>query len=394
MDSAGIILFAFGKELLSDIGYTHTRYRNWTINSASHNMVVVDQRSQPLEYNNATMTGNVLFFEDSHPRVRVVDLDAQPAYPHCAVYRRRLAHVHVAEGRDYLVDWFDIEGGAVHDYFLHGSADEEGVLETNVPLDHEVPSLVPGWGGTTELTGENCLDISGEKHHPYISLWNIRSSGDPAAPPPDGTPQLWTATWRYGAVGLRSHLFPEPRTVLFRFQAPSVRKAGRDDAKLRDYVLNGIMQRHAGSISRFRAVHVPFQGEPWIDGVQYKGETFTIPFDTETHKIRWNEDGLAVTSSAGWEYNSGALITGRIAGVERGDTFALRADRDVPDVPLIRLDFGGERSMVYRVQGTRDKSFILHGDPGFAYDPAIPEVRFLYHPHEVFPGPLTWTAWE
>ena len=154
------------------------------------------------------------------------------------------------------------------------------------------------------------------------------------------------------------------------------------------------MQRHAASASRFRAVPVPFQGAPWVDNVQYENEAFTVTFGKEIHKIRWNENGLSVTSSAGWEYRSGTPVMGALTAVERGRAFAFRADRPVPDVRLVRLDFGGARRMFYRVQGTRDDRFLLDSDPGFTYDQATAEVRFLYHPHEVFPGPLTWTVWD
>ena len=383
MDSGAILLFAHGKELLSDIGYTHTRYRNWTINSASHNMVVVDQRSQRLT---ASMTGNVLFFDDTNPHVRAIDVDVQPAYPNCGVYRRRLVHVHADEGRDYLVDCFDVAGGATHDYFLHGSADEEGTIETSVAIDRAVETLVPDWGGTVEHTGEDCCDTSGEKHHHYMFLWDVHAAEA------DGP---WTATWRYGDVGLRCWLFPEPGTTLYRFHAPSVRKARNDDAKLDDYLLNGIMQRHTGGASRFRAVHVPFISAPWVDDVKFENETFTVSCGDETHTVRWRDDGLTVTSTTGWQYDSGAPVSGTLTAVDRAeDAFAFRAGRAVPDARLVRIDFGGARSMVYRVEAVDGDRLLLPSDPGFAYDPETQQAKFLYHPRETLPGPLTWTVWQ
>ena len=386
MDSGAIILFALGRELLSDIGYTHTRYRNWTINSASHNMVVVDQRSQQLQHNSAEMTGNVLFFDDSDPHVRVIDVDVQPAYPDCEVYRRRLVHVHADEGRDYLVDCFDVEGGATHDYFLHGCADQEGTFETSVAFDTDVASLVPDWGGTAQHTGENCLDISGETRHHYMFLWNIRSTEA------DGP---WTATWHYGDVGLTSYLFPETGTTLHRFQAPSIRQAGEDDSKTDDFLMNGIMQRHAGGVSRFCAVHVPFKRAPWIDEVRHENGTFSVTRGGITDTIRWDGDRVTVESSAGWEYDSGAPVSGAITAVEREGEFAFVLDAALPgDTALVRLDFGGKRSMVYRVRSLEENRLLLPDDPGFAYDADARQARFLYHPHEVLPGPLAYTVWQ
>jgi len=337
------------------------------------------------------MTGNVLLFDDTHPHVRVIDIDVQPAYPDCKVYRRRLVHVHVDEGRsrtpvrDYLVDYFDVEGGATHDYFLHGCADEEGVLETSIALDRAVASLVPEWGGTKPHTGEDCLDTSGETRHAYVFLRNVQAAeaGQPC-----------TATWRYGEAGLRSHLFPEPGSVLHRFQAPSIRKARQDDAKLDAYMLNGIMQRHTGGVSRFRAVHVPFKGAPWVDEATCEDDTFTVVYGDVTDTVRCTEDRVTVASSAGWEYDSGAAVSGTILSVERDGTSRFLTDGPAPDAHLVRVDFGGKRRMMFRVASTEDKALVLAEDPGFAYDASADAARFLYHPHETLPGPLTWTAWQ
>ncbi|MBN2307660.1 MAG: heparinase II/III family protein [Candidatus Hydrogenedentes bacterium] len=385
MDSGAILVFAHGKELLSDIGYTHTRYRNWTLNSASHNMVVVDARSQQLEGNASNQTGNILFFDDTYPHVRAIDLDVQPAYPGCSVYRRRLVHVHVDEGRDYLVDRFDVEGGGMHDYFLHGSADEEGTLETSVPFPREVATLVPEWGGTEEHTGEDCLDFSGERFHPYGFLWNVRAADAGGA---------WTATWQYGDVGLKSFLFPESDTILYRIQSPAIRQARDDDTKLHDYLRNGVMQRHTGGRSAFVAVHVPFRSSPWIEQASVDGGAIRVAYGGVTDTIRWEGDRLTVASSAGWQYDSGVAVTGGVIALDRDDGFALRVDGAVPDARLIRLDFGGMRSVVFRVKAVEEGRIVLENDPGFVYDSGDTEARFVYHPHEALAGPVTWAAWE
>ncbi len=84
MDNGSIIPYACGHELLPDIGYTHTRWHNWIINSASHNMVVVDERSQPMRGpQGRTTQGNLRWFDSGDKHVQVLDLDAQPSYPIC-----------------------------------------------------------------------------------------------------------------------------------------------------------------------------------------------------------------------------------------------------------------------------------------------------------------------
>lgn len=384
MDSAAIILYAFGKELLSDIGYTHTRYRNWTINSASHNLVVVDERSQPLESDNPTMMGDVLFFDDSHPHVQAIVVDARRAYPQCTVYCRRLVLIHIAEGQDYLVDVFDVEGGTTHDYFLHGCADEEGTCETDVSVEQSVETLVPAWGGNGEYTGENCVDVRGEKYHAYAFLRDILSG------PTNGPCR---ATWRYGNIGLRTYLFPEDGTMLYRFWSPAIRRAGEIDAKLEEYRMNGLMLRHTGGRSRFAAVHVPFETEPWVASAHFNDNAFTVTHGAATETIRWDNDRLVVESSSGWRYDSGAPVQGSVAAVERGDPYAIIADREVPHSRWIRLDFGDVRRMMYPVKSADGNRMLLQDDPGFAYDPVTGSSEFLYHPQERLPGPLTWVAW-
>ena len=45
-DNLSLLLWANGRETFSDLGYTHTKDRAWTICSASHNTVLIDQRNQ------------------------------------------------------------------------------------------------------------------------------------------------------------------------------------------------------------------------------------------------------------------------------------------------------------------------------------------------------------
>jgi len=97
-DNASIIFFAEGEELLSDIGYTHTKYRGWTVYTASHNTVVIDQKGQDIGTNENPVTGRLLFYDDTHEHVKTIDVDASPAYEQAKTYRRRLALVNVGQG--------------------------------------------------------------------------------------------------------------------------------------------------------------------------------------------------------------------------------------------------------------------------------------------------------
>ena len=386
MDTGAILLFAHGKELLSDIGYTHTRYRNWTINSASHNMVVVDQRSQRLGYDQPAMAGNLLFFDDTDPHVRVVDLDASPAYPSCSVYRRRLIHVHVNEGQDYFVDCFDVTGGETHDYFLHGCADEQGVLETSIELTSPVPSLVPDWGGTRPHTGEDCVDTSGEKHHPYVFLRNILSAacGGPVR-----------ITWRYGDTGLMTFLFPEDASTAYRFQSPAIRPADEVDQNLEQHLMDGFMLRHTGGASRFVAVHAPFKTHEWVSGVTLNDGEVTVQRGTVQDSIVVNGEGIAVTSSEGWGYAMGEPVKGGVESiVEQAGEATIVCDREAPPAGIVRLEFGGARTMCLRTARIEGNRIVLAENPGFDFDAAAGRTSLRFHPRETIPGPITWTIWR
>jgi hypothetical protein len=384
-DNGSIILFAHGKELLSDLGYTHTKYRNWTVNTASHNAVVVDERSQEFGSKSKPTTGNLLHYDDRHPQVRWMDLDASPAYPQCSVYRRRIIHVHADAGRDYVVDVFDVEGGKTHDWFLHGSADEEGVLETGVPFDTPVETLVPEWGGRGVYESELDLDTKGERFHAYGFLRDIVSA--PAHGP-------WTATWRYGeGGGLRSHLFPQEGTTLYRFAAPAIRGAQELDANLDKHRRHGILQRRVGGPSRFIAVHEPFAAQPWLDEVRLDGDTLTVRYGDAEDTLTLADNGIEARSTAGWRYDSGEPATLALAAVERGETFAFKTDQPAPKASFARVNFPGDRTFVYRVANVEGDRVVLADDPGFEYDPAAQQARFGYFPQEIFTGPVTLMLW-
>lgn len=386
MDTGAILLFAHGRELLSDIGYTHTRYRNWTINSASHNLVVVDQRSQQLKYDQPAMAGNLLFFDDTDPHVRIVDLDARPAYPECSVYRRRLIQVHVSEGYDYVVDCFDVAGGAMHDYFLHGCADEPGAFQSSIALHEPVASLVPDWGGTRPHTGEHCTDTSGKRHHPYVFLRNIQAAAC-------GKPLR--LTWQYGDTGLTTFLFPENASTAYRFQSPAVRPAGEVDQNLDAHLMDGFMLRHAGGTSRFLSVHVPWKTGEWVTGVTANAEELTVSRGDVHDVIRLDDDLITVASSEGWTYATGTPVTGTVQAIgdDAGEAVMV-CDRDVPPAELVRLTSADARTLCLRVARTEGNRVVLAGDPGLTLDPASQSASMRYHPHDTLPGPLTWTVWH
>lgn len=385
-DNGSIILYALGQELLSDIGYTHTKYGGWTITTASHNTVVIDQMPQDAETSERHGTGQLNFYDDKDIHVKVIDLDASPAYSVAKTYRRRLIMVHAAPGYDYIVDRFDVEGGKDHDWFLHGMCEQEGILETSIPLDQTVETLVPDWGGKEMPTSQFHKDP--KRYHPYLLLQNIKSGVASA--------KLWTATWRYeGGVGLRTYILSQTGTKVFRFQSPSIRMAGEDDNNVDKFMRNGIMQRNSEKSSVFFAVHEPYRNIPWIESVQKSGDDLLIRYTINDNKVEdkvtINEKEIRVTSSSGWDYNSGTQQSGLIEALDSSKgKWRLKVDRDFPNVSYIRLDFAGGKTIYLPIVSVNGRWLELKDDPGFTIN-ADGKVRFHTFPLDQFEGPLRYT---
>ncbi|MFA6946754.1 MAG: heparinase II/III family protein, partial [Pedobacter sp.] len=386
-DNASIILYANGAELLSDIGYTHSKYRGWTLHTASHNTVVIDQKAQDLGTDAKPATGRLKFYDDQNPHVKAIDIDASPAYSVAGKYRRRLILVHAAEGRDYVIDRFDVEGGKTHDWFLHGMCEEEGALETSIPLNQAVKTLVPEWGGTNVPKNQYESDIEGKKIHAYSYLKDIKSA------PAD---KQWIATWRYQHSGMRTHHIPQEGTEIFSFRAPSVRLAQEDDNKLDNYMRLGLMQRHSGGKSSFIAVHEPFQNEPWIKSVRAEGDTYFIRYELNglniEDRISLKEDEIDAVSGAGWSYKKGAEQSGSVKGIEMlAGKWNLELDHDIPEVSHVRFDFPDGATLYYPAKRISDKGLQLADDPGFTME-KNGKIHFYTFPHKEYNGVLRFTV--
>lgn len=385
-DNGSIILFAQGQELLSDIGYTHGKYRGWTIHTASHNTVVIDQKVQDSGTNENPVTGNLLFYDDKHPNVKVIDVDASPAYGNAELYRRRLILVHTAPGRDYVIDRFDVKGGETHDWFLHGMCEEEGNLSLSIPLN-DLKTIVPDWGGINEPKNQYDSDIVGKKTHAYSYLRDLKSANASGS---------WTATWRYETSGLRTHSFSQQGTQVVSFKAPSIRRANEDDNKLNEYLSNGILQRHRGGESSFIAVHEPFAKEPWIKFVDFKDGIIVVKYDlggrSIEDRIDFKNRNVSVVSNGGWEYNSSQGSSGRLLGYKRNNGLSmLELDKEFTSVNYVRLETPGGRMMYYQVKNVKGNVLELKDDPGFTMDEKG-NLKFFTFPHEEVKGPIGFTA--
>ena len=259
-DNLSFALFAKGEEMLSDIGYTHSRLRGWTNSTAGHNTVVIDRKNQATRDSD----GDLLMFLPNVAGLSVVEASGKRAYPKAAqTYRRQLLLVPVSDQDAYVVDLFRVKGGEIHDWMLHGSADHDMTVECSLELTAQE--------GTLLEPGEEWVEPVGESS-PLLPYGLIRQPGRAK------TGDSFSVTFRYAGTneksagkGVRSHLLGGAETEVFLGKSPRLRSAHGDDRKVYDYWMPHLVARRRGQApfaSLFAAVHEPFQPQPFVDGVR------------------------------------------------------------------------------------------------------------------------------
>lgn len=252
LDNLNLTLWAKEREMLSDIGYTWTDIRWWTACTISHNLVAVDRAEQ----GGRPGDGDLLWYfpaAGDHD-ISVVEADGRRAYSNISgldMYRRLVALVPVSETDAYVLDIFRTRGGSVHDWLLHGSADEDMTVHTALPL---APA------GT---------EFAGEQPPKTYALWrNVRSAH---------TETGLELSFEYADDadrGLRVHLLGSSPTEVYLGETPSVRRAGKgtqgDNRKILDFWMPHLCARRSGPAplhSLFAAIEEPFRGGPFLDAV-------------------------------------------------------------------------------------------------------------------------------
>jgi hypothetical protein len=193
-DDLHINYVARGYELTYDLGYGRTAatqtQSGWARQTASHNLVVVDESSQ-LE---SGETGGSLHLFAETPLVRAAEASADSSYikQGVSVYRRLVALI--GDGPDaYLLDIFRVRGGRQHDYVFHTLADKVKVAGAEIGPRERGSLAGPDidWSASQISDG----DMRG---HPNAWYW--------VPPPPNGygflagpqrgkTDGFWRADW-------------------------------------------------------------------------------------------------------------------------------------------------------------------------------------------------------
>lgn len=224
LDDLNLNYYGLGYELTYDLGYglgsTHTQV-GWSHQTASHNLVVVDEKSQGSDRTDGS-GGSLLLLADL-PGLQVVEADAPATYRAEGVtcYRRLLALA--GDGPDkYLLDIFRIRGGKQHDYFFHTLG---ASVETTVPLGPPEPGSLAGphisWGDMQLNDG----DIAGFPNKPYWNPPPGNGYGFLTAPRRGATDGTWQATFPIAPQDdchLRLTMLGQPGTEVIAATAPGI----------------------------------------------------------------------------------------------------------------------------------------------------------------------------
>ena len=428
-DNLSLLLFAQGREMLSDLGYTHTAYRSWTLATAAHNTVVIDGENQVSGGRGRDPSDGALrWFDARDARVQTVSADGERAYPGKAkVYRRTLAAVDAGQNRRYFVDVFEVEGGQTHDYFLHGDADDAAAVETDRKLE-PLETLLPRGFEWAPTRNEGEAGRAREPHYAYGFLRRLRASAASAGGP---IPLEFR-----GPSSLRVTLWPEPGSRLVVGENPSIRRAGEDDAKLEDFQRPfALLRREAkGGRSVFVAVLEPHQGASFlkrIERIPAAGATLALRVEMEdrtdlivygaARPVNVGDAGFQgeigvlslrgdavehayAVGEGGWTRGEFRLATGPTQSAllrqVEGDTFVLEGPAQTlpPRESVARLVTGDGWVYPYTVLAAERAGNVLRirvkEGPGVTFDAARQRFELTAYPQRAHEGAvrMEWTA--
>ncbi len=290
-DELNLELFSHGREMLGEIGYSHTKLRPWAMSTLAHNTVVVDRFNQIItqgwlpiswarldRFEETDFTaqeevfGNLLIYDTEDGDVQVVEAEGVRGYRGLVrslmEYRRLVALVGISSADAYVVDIFRCSGGKEHLWAAHGSVDQDQEVETDLRLQPQEGTLL---GPGTSYAAERDPELDGESFKGSVfGLVDGLSSASSEGP--------WNATWRFRndpQLGLRLTMLGNGRRRIVFGRAPSVVPASEDNARVDRFKMPLVLVEDRNEDSVFIAVWEPFRGSPLITGIdklEFRGD--------------------------------------------------------------------------------------------------------------------------
>jgi hypothetical protein len=231
-DALSTILWADGREMLSDLGYAlfgiKERY-TWYNASLSHNTLTVDTLNQRAPNGVA----NYLWHGDLFSACEGESWDSYRFI--CEPFARQIALIDGPDGTPYAVDIFRGGGGSIHDFALHGEGPEFEVDGVNL---RPVPEF-PG------------------KDYAYSEVREVR-----VGPVDDSFKARWI--WEDGAT-LEAILADQEDASAYATRSPGMRIREQTDREIHSLFL----RREAENLrSHFIAAYDPHQGSAQVEAIE------------------------------------------------------------------------------------------------------------------------------
>lgn len=258
-DSLNLGMFAFGLDLLAELGYPEFADSNaqrfeWTANTIAHNTVVVNAAPQANQWV-GTPHGYV-----ATKRVQFVDVSASQPYPATSVYRRAVAQIRVDDTSSYAVDFFRVKGGTDHHFSFHAAEGPATTTALNLVAQptgsYAGPDVEPPPSDAPPRAGASGFD------------WLSNVERDDA--PPAAFTVDWSIVDTYGMqepngqVHVRLHAFHEAADVALADGIPPRNKPG-NPASLRYLVSH---RNGTDLASQFVSVVEPYLDQPVLASVE------------------------------------------------------------------------------------------------------------------------------
>ncbi len=272
-DPLNLTYWAYGHELVSDLGYTHTIYRSYAGSAAAHNLVIVDETPPATGARAIPWAGELRLWHPHGDLAKAISVNVPQAYANCDLYQRTVVLIDRPAAPAYLVDFCDVRGGSQHDWLMRGSADHDQTASANVPLDKLdytllgpdrklVPYINEG-GYRLVAVGAECANDKPQEgaelqYNPYGLIRDLQRAE---------TAGNFVATFEYiepDKPRMALHLLAHADSEYYLATAPSIKRSNQDSTtvdEVRQPLVVARRQGAAGLESRFCALLWPYLQE-------------------------------------------------------------------------------------------------------------------------------------